>query len=290
MTRKVAPPRKARTGARIRPRFLPVVIAGAAGLLVLKVLGLVTQGGYILAPPSKLGTSINRVLTAPDRIAGQDGDGDITGSTPPPKADKPKDGAKDGAKDAPKDDKGAKPAEAPPQPLPPAPPSAAEREILEKLVQRRKQLDERMKELELRESMLKSAEKMLDDKLGELKDGEAKVEASRTKEDGGTPLKSLVVMYEAMKPRDAARVFEKMDAKTLTTLARQMNPRKLSEILSQMTPDAAEKLTSALIRAVPGEAAAAPAGRVPAAAPPDQAAQPGQELQRLDPSGKIPRG
>ena len=274
--------------ARLRPRFLPVVIAGAAGLLALKVLGLVTQGGYILAPAAggKLADRIGRASIEARGNPALEKDADITGSTPPPKADKAKDAGKD---DKAKDDKAAKPAEVPVQPLPPALPSAAEREILEKLSERRRQLEERTKELELRETMLKSAEKMLDDKLGELKDGEAKVEASRTREGGGTPLKSLVVMYEAMKPRDAARVFEKMDARTLTTLARQMNPRKLSEILAQMTPEAAEKLTSALIRAAPGEAQAAGAAATPAAAPPPPAAAPPQELQRLDAPAKTPR-
>ena len=280
--------------ARLRPRFLPVVIAGAAGLLALKVLGLVTQGGYILAPAAggKLADRIGRASIEARGNPALEKDADITGSTPPPKADKAKDAGKDdkAKDDKAKDDKAAKPAEAPVQPLPPALPSAAEREILEKLSERRRQLEERTKELELRETMLKSAEKMLDDKLGELKDGEAKVEASRTREGGGTPLKSLVVMYEAMKPRDAARVFEKMDARTLTTLARQMNPRKLSEILAQMTPEAAEKLTSALIRAAPGEAQAAGAAATPAAAPPPPpAAAPPQELQRLDAPAKTPR-
>ena len=109
--------------ARLRPRFLPVVIAGAAGLLALKVLGLVTQGGYILAPAAggKLADRIGRASIEARGNPALEKDADITGSTPPPKADKAKDAGKD---DKAKDDKAAKPAEAPVQPLPPALPSA----------------------------------------------------------------------------------------------------------------------------------------------------------------------
>lgn len=257
---------------RLRPRLLPVVMAAGAGLLALKILGLMTQGGYMLLQPPPEKEKFGRMLTSPRRDPVPE---DVTGSVPPKKDDAKKDDAKKGeaGKDA------AKPADPVAQPLPPAPPSAAEKALYEKLGQRRQQLEERARELDLRESLLKSAEKVVDERLGELKELEAKVDAGTRKQEGGAPLKSLVVMYEAMKPRDAARVFEKMDGRILTPLARQMNPRKLSEVLALMSPEAAEKLTAGLMR-----------GDEPAANPAKAPAVPAmEELPRVGANDKTPR-
>ena len=46
-----------------------------------------------------------------------------------------------------------------------------------------------------------------------------------------------------MKPKDAARIFDRLDLKILVEVSTQMNPRKMSEVLAQMTPEAAERLT-----------------------------------------------
>ena len=56
--------------------------------------------------------------------------------------------------------------------------SAGERAILERLQDRRKELDARSRELEMRESLLKAAEKRLEAKVTELKDLEARVNAA----------------------------------------------------------------------------------------------------------------
>lgn len=297
-------------GGLSRPRLLPVVIVAGLCLLALKLLGLMGRGGYLIAPtlpvfsraPAPPAPALSQRYSAPEIAA------DITGSVPPKEGkDKGKSEDKGKAEDKGKpedkgktenkakaDDKGkgkdgkGEPAKEAAQPPPPPPPTAAEIEVLEKLAERRRQLDARMKELELREAMIKSAEKTLDDKLGELKQGETRAEAARATREGsaGPSLKSLVVMYEAMKPRDAARVFEKMEPRMLVTLARQMNPRKLSEVMAQMTPDAAEKLTAGLIRAST-EGQAMPAAAPPAAAPSTQPELP--ELPRLKPA-QSPKG
>jgi flagellar motility protein MotE (MotC chaperone) len=53
-------------------------------------------------------------------------------------------------------------------------------------------------------------------------------------------------MYESMKPKDAARVFDRLGLDVLVPVVQQMNPRKMSEVLAAMAPDRAEKLTVAL--------------------------------------------
>jgi flagellar motility protein MotE (MotC chaperone) len=50
-------------------------------------------------------------------------------------------------------------------------------------------------------------------------------------------------MYESMKAKEAARIFDRLDLRILVEVATLMNPRRLSDILAQMTPQAAERLT-----------------------------------------------
>ena len=294
-----------------KPRLLPVVMVAATGLLILKVLGLSMHGGYVIAPEPATtvpgfgrSVAVNRanpdytgiapMMPMPPQVAGGSprvegsafargesaADQIITGSATPKKDEADKKDAKGKKDEAGKGGKDGK-AEAPVQPLPPAQPSVSERQLLENLSSRRQQLDERTKELELREQMLKSAEKMLQDKIGDLKASETKIDSVQPKDNSEQALmRPVVVMYEAMKPRDAARVFEKMAPAQLAPLARQMNPRKLSEVISQMSPESAEKLTQMLMRPV----AAPAAPKAPAA----DAPVPVEELPRL-PTPKTPR-
>ena len=55
---------------------------------------------------------------------------------------------------------------------------------------------------------------------------------------------NLVKLYEAMKPRDAATIFDDLDMPVLIELARRMNERKAAAILSSMQPDRARDLTA----------------------------------------------
>ena len=50
-------------------------------------------------------------------------------------------------------------------------------------------------------------------------------------------------MYENMKPKDAAKIFDRLDIRVLIEVANQINPRRMSDILAQMSPEAAERLT-----------------------------------------------
>ena len=50
-------------------------------------------------------------------------------------------------------------------------------------------------------------------------------------------------MYETMKPKEAARVFEKLDLTVLVPVVNAMNPRKMSEVLAAMSPESASRLT-----------------------------------------------
>ena len=123
--------------------------------------------------------------------------------------------------------------------------SAGERALLKSLQGRREELDARSRDLDMRESLLRAAEKRVEAKVDELKAMEAKVKQTmglRDKQEADR-FKGIVTMYEAMKPKDAARIFDRLDLNILIEVATAMNPRKMSEILAQMTPDSAERLT-----------------------------------------------
>jgi flagellar motility protein MotE (MotC chaperone) len=155
-----------------------------------------------------------------------------------------KDGHKDGKTEAAK-------TPAPPQkmpgvevPLQPALPSG-ERAILSSLQGRREQLDQRSRELDMRESLLKAAEKRLEARVAELRTMESRIKGAETRrtEDNANRFKGIVAMYEAMKPKDAARIFDGLDQRILVEVATNMKPQAMSAILAQMKSENAERLT-----------------------------------------------
>ena len=50
-------------------------------------------------------------------------------------------------------------------------------------------------------------------------------------------------MYETMKPKEAAKIFDRLDIKVLIDVASQMKPQIMSAIMAQMSPENAERLT-----------------------------------------------
>jgi flagellar motility protein MotE (MotC chaperone) len=62
-------------------------------------------------------------------------------------------------------------------------------------------------------------------------------------EEEAAKFKSLVSMYENMKAKDAAKIFDRLDLRILVEVVNAMNARRMSDILGLMTPEAAERLT-----------------------------------------------
>ena len=118
-------------------------------------------------------------------------------------------------------------------------------EILQKLGERRKQLEERERQLQMREDLLQASESRIAKRVDELKSIDDQIgAAAKAKEDRKVQeLADLVKMYEAMKAKDAARVFDKLEINLLGDIARQMNPKKLADVVAKMSAEQAEKLT-----------------------------------------------
>jgi flagellar motility protein MotE (MotC chaperone) len=124
-------------------------------------------------------------------------------------------------------------------------PSAAERALFERLGERRQELDKRARELDIREGLIAEAEKRMEARLAEIKEGEAQLATATQKRDEAevARFKGLVTMYENMKPRDAAKIFDRLEVGVLLEMASQINPRRMSDIMALMSPETAEKLT-----------------------------------------------
>src|SRR3546814_4430099 len=56
-------------------------------------------------------------------------------------------------------------------------------------------------------------------------------------------MQSLVKIYESMKPKDAARIFEELDMEVLLEVVERMKERKTAPILAEMNPERAKTVT-----------------------------------------------
>jgi flagellar motility protein MotE (MotC chaperone) len=82
-------------------------------------------------------------------------------------------------------------------------------------------------------------------KVTELKDVETRINMAMGTRDKAEAdrFKGIVSMYENMKPKDAARIFDRLELRVLIDVATQIKPPKMAEILAQMSSEGAEKLT-----------------------------------------------
>ena len=256
--------------AQVRLRLIDAAALAACALLALKLIGLAADPVPGPRPPDAEGgvaaagdlPAFARVL-AKARTNYAVPDVTMTGAVPP------KDEKEPGAK--------------------PSPPAAgasgvpSERALLERLGERRETLQQRDRDLDTRERLLENAERKLEGRINELRALEkADASAAKRGEAETSALKGVVTMYETMKPKEAARVFDRLALDVLVPVVLQMNPRKMAEVLAAMQPESAEKLTVALAsraRGLDSRAASA------------NAALPPTELPSIDPApaGKAPR-
>ena len=264
-------------------RLIPIVLVAVGCLFALKALGIAFDGGYLLrghgdmpivaslsggpttplaspsaplnpAPPASPMKGWMQETFFPDAPGGtvkvqtqrivRDKDKDdaaiVTGSAAPPKPAAPV-AEKPGPKNPPPDPNngGTKVQLDQPRTV-----SASERAILERLQDRRNELDARARELEMRENLLKSAEKKLETQSTEQKAAaETKGNTKNKDEVAEARFKSVVTMYETMKPKEAAKIFDRLDIRILIEVASQMKPQIMASVLAQMSPEAAERLT-----------------------------------------------
>jgi flagellar motility protein MotE (MotC chaperone) len=223
------------------PRLLPVTIAALALVLVAKAEVLVRSAIDRGEPAS--------VITAA-RAAGPEA---------PASAEKP------AAKPAQAQQQPAQPpraADIPPVPDGPAPMTDGEKAVLLDLRARREQLDAREAALANRESMLAAAQQKLTAQIGEMQALQQRLEtleASRKQQETAA-WQGLVKVYEDMKPRDAAAIFNDLGMPVLLSVIDRMKEAKAAAILAAMLPDKARDVTTQLALKRTGRAAAVESG------------------------------
>lgn len=121
-------------------------------------------------------------------------------------------------------------------------------DLLQSLRERRKQLEERSRELDLKEKLLEATELRINDKLSEIKTLEQQVSQllERYSDQEESHIRSLVKIYENMKPKSAAIIFNELELPILLEVIDEMSERKVAPILASMDPLKAKEVTSDL--------------------------------------------
>jgi flagellar motility protein MotE (MotC chaperone) len=227
---------------RFRFRLLPVVIGGAALLLAVKVANI----AYAIGGPGEAHAEARpqQASAAPEKPTAD------AKHAPEPKG-KPAADEKPPVSEA-------KPADAP-RPAPQTSFSAAEIEVLQSLAERRAELDRRNDEMQQREVLLKATEQRINEKIAQLQSMERSISETVKKRDdeNDAKIKNLVRIYETMKPKEAARIFEQLDMPVLIEVAGHMKEMKVAPILASMDAGKAKALTLALADKKPAQAGAA---------------------------------
>jgi flagellar motility protein MotE (MotC chaperone) len=123
--------------------------------------------------------------------------------------------------------------------------SAAQADMLTVMSRRRGELDAREAQIKLQADILAATEQRVDAKIAQLKTLQDKIASLLGERDDAqkAQITTLFKTYSAMKPADAARIFDQLPDEVLVPVAQQMKSDVLGQILAKMTPTGAQKLT-----------------------------------------------
>ena len=218
------------------PRLLPLTMAVMLVLLVLKTTGLVRTAFFSPAEERALAAVEDSVVPTAHAAA--------SAANPAPPAGNgatsniAANAGTNAAKPGPVDD--------PDKPVNLAKPEApqisdTERHLLLDLRERKKVLDQR-------EAALAAAERRISSRVDELKalqDRLVTLEAARKQREESS-WAGLVKLYETMRPRDAAVIFNDLDMNVLLPVVDRMKEAKAAAVLAAMQPEKARQITTQL--------------------------------------------
>jgi len=198
------------------PRLLPTTILALAGLLAMRSVELVRMLAAAAEPAAAIALAEAAQAATPP-------------AQQPPAAPPPA-------------------APSPPQDAAAAPVSDGERAVLLELRRRREELDARETGVAARESLLIATEQKLAARVAALQALQKhleELEATRKQREDAS-WQGLVKLYEAMKPRDAAVIFNDLDLPVLLQVVDRMKETKAAPILAAMQLDKARDVTAQL--------------------------------------------
>lgn len=226
-----------------RVRLLPVVVIAASALLMLKTFGIVSGQGYILGGVSAAqaagGGHVTEEAAAEPEAA--------PANLEPEAEMSPADAAAAALfENFPIDDSELEAADD-------APASATEAVILQRLTERRTELESFASELQTRLAVVEAAEMRIEERMSELSAMEAQINALVDAQQNAEAeqFAAIVAMYENMRAGDAATIFNDLDEGVLVKVGQAMNPRKLGPIMAKMIPAKAQQLTVLLAQTGP---------------------------------------
>lgn len=126
--------------------------------------------------------------------------------------------------------------------------SAAEVQVLQALSERREALELRGEQLQTQDALMLAAEQRLNERVAELRQLETTVNdlLGRLDEEQERRVNSLVDVYQRMRAKDAAEVFDGLEDDVLVQVASRMRQANLAEVMGRMNPDRARRLTQML--------------------------------------------
>jgi len=217
-----------------RLRFLPATIFAASLMLTIKI-GNIWEG-------------LDGLVDGAISVAGAEAQQPQATQPPAPLPPMPEGAEPSVAPETETEQEAEAPADAPPPSMgidDPTLLTQAEIDLLQQLAERREIIEAREREIDMREGMLQAAESRIDKKIDELKALQGTIEELVAQYDDQQAAKvaSLVKIYENMKPKDAARIFEELDMDTLLLVAERMKERSLAPIMANMNPGKARDVT-----------------------------------------------
>lgn len=126
--------------------------------------------------------------------------------------------------------------------------SDEQRAMLEAVSRRTKELDERQRELDIKEKRLNELKSSVQARIDELNRLYDKVDevASKINEYKGERIRRLVKIYESMAPEEAAPRIEKLNEKTAVMILAQMKEKSAAKILGLVEVSKSVKLSQSL--------------------------------------------
>ncbi len=209
------------------PRLLPITIFALAGLLAMKSVELVRVAAAAVAESQAVVTTAQAASpAAPEHMPPASPSAQPAGTPSAQPAATP--AAEDSA----------------------APVGDGERTVLLELRKRRQELDSRETALAARESLMAATEQKLSGRVAELQTLQKKLEAleATRQEREDTSWQRMVKLYETMKPRDAATIFNDLEMPVLLQVLDRMKEAKAAPVLAAMQPDKARDVTAQIAR------------------------------------------
>ncbi len=124
----------------------------------------------------------------------------------------------------------------------------SEKKLLQELRQRRKEIEQYNDEMPADKLALESVKQYIDKRLSLLENlqNKLKPQLKNSNKSEEQKIQRLVKVYENMKPKEAAKIFNDLQIGILIEMSLNMKESKLALILAEMKPEKVRELTSIL--------------------------------------------